>query len=182
MAIIAVIVAIVVTDFAIGGADEPEPENLALLGPGAAAATPIPPTPVGPSPTVPPTLAPTPSGGPIAEMRDAKRKEDLDRIRSALEEYNDEEDEYPSTGGNAQTTCNYPDIDALCKLKDLIDPIPTDPRGDPGTNGYWYVSDGETFTLIAEMELAANATPERCDESLAEMLEKSNLYCLRDSD
>jgi len=184
MAIAAVVVAIVVTDSVMGGADEPEPENLAPLGPGAAAATPIPPTAAAgmPAPTVAPTQTPTPITGPVAEMRDARRMEDLGLLKAALAEYYEEEDEYPSTGGNIQTVCNYPEIDALCEIEDLIDPIPTDPSGDPGKNGYWYTSDGKTFTLIAGMELEANATPGRCPELAARHTDKDNLYCLRDTD
>ena len=55
----------------------------------------------------------------------------LEQIAAALEKYYDKKKEYPTTGGNLQTVCTYEEIDAGCKLKDFLDPIPADPRGDP---------------------------------------------------
>ncbi len=190
MAVVAVIFAILVTDLAVGGADEPEPENLAYLGPGVAAATLIPPTVVRPSPTptatpsepsstTATTPAPTAEDETTAEVRDSRRKADLESVKDALAEYYEEEDEYPTTEGNIQTLCVYEETDVLCDLEDLLDPIPTDPRGEARTNGYWYASDGKTFTLIAGMELKANADPDDCPESAAKHTKMDNLYCLR---
>ena len=174
--IIAVVTAIVATDLATGGADEPKSENQAGLGPGVAAATPRPKTPLPLPSTITPTAGPTTVPGPIAELRDKTRKDALATVQAALEQYYDKKKEYPSTSGNAQTMCNYPDIDALCKIKDFLDPIPADPLGDQATNGYWYVSDGKTYTLIAGMELPENVTPQGCPK--VPVSTKTSLYCL----
>jgi len=174
--IIAVVTAIVATDLATGGADEPKSENQAGLGPGVAAATPRPKTPLPLPSTITPTAGPTTVPGPIAELRDKTRKDDLATVQAALEQYYAKKKEYPSTGGNAQTLCNYQDIDALCKIEDFLDSIPADPRGDQATNGYWYVSDGKTYTLIAEMEIAGNVTPQGCPK--VPVSTKTNLYCV----
>jgi len=187
-AIAAVVITIVVTDLTTGGAHEPKPESQAALGTRVAAATPFPRTPIPttlPLPTNTPvsTVGPTTVPGPVAEARDKTRKDDLERMAAALEKYYDKKKEYPNTGANLQTVCTYQEIDAYCKMKDFIDPIPADPRGDPGANGYWYNSDGKSYTLIAEMELPANATPQSCPESIVKNLKqvKTNLYCISGS-
>jgi len=191
-AIAAVVIAIVITDLSTGGADEPNPEDQVAV-PSGAAATPLPRTPVPRTvlPTVPLTTSPTPAAtaastavpGEIAEARDNTRKDDLQQMAAALEKYYDKKKEYPTTGGNLQTACIYQEIDAGCKMKDFIDPIPSDPRGDAGANGYWYNSDGKSYTLIADMELPANATPQDCPDEAVKNLKdaKTNLYCVRAS-
>jgi hypothetical protein len=173
-----VIIVIIATDFAFfGNADEPKPENQAPPAPTVGAVTPLPATYV-PAATETPTPPPTAVTGIAAQMRDQARKDDIEKIRIALEKYHEKEGAYPDTSSNAQTACNYQDVDALCKLKDYLDPVPTDPQGDPGQNGYWYISDGTTFTLVAGMDMATNATPTTCDPHLTESLKKSNLYCV----
>lgn len=179
-AIAAVVLAIAAFDLAFGGADAEEPENLAPPAPGVAAPTPRPRTAAPPAATSTATAMPTPTvePGPAAQMRDTTRKRDLQEIEDALERYYRKKKEYPSTSGNVQTACKYSDIDALCKLKDFLDPIPTDPVGDPGENGYWYASDGKTYMVIAAMELAENASPTACPEIVVDFVERGNLLCI----
>jgi hypothetical protein len=183
--IVAVVAAIIATDLATGGAHEPKLENMAPPLPSGAASplprTPAPTTARTPASTRTPTAAPTTISGPIAAARDKTRKDDIERIAAALEKYYDKKKEYPSTGGNLQTVCVYKDDDAGCKLEDFIDPIPTDPLGDSTANGYWYASDGKAYTLIAAMELPANAMPQNCPEAAAKHTKKTNLYCLSGS-
>ena len=176
--IVAVVAAIIATDLATGGAHEPKPENQAALGPGAAAATSRPKTPLPPTSTRTPTAAPTTVSGPVVEARDKTRKDDLERMAAALEKYYDKKKEYPSTGGNLQSVCIYKDVDAYCKVEDFIDPIPADPLGDPAANGYWYASDGKSYTLIAAMEMPADAMAQNCPEAAPKHTKKANLYCL----
>ena len=173
VAIVAVVIAIVAMDFTFNGTDEPKPENLAPPVPSVRAYTPLPATYV-PPPTDTPTPGPTAISGAVAQVRDQRRKDDLEKTRAALEAYHAKNGDYPSTGNNVQSFCTYKDIDALCKLKDFLDPIPM----DPDQSSYSYVSDGKTFTLIAVMDDPANATPTKCDARFAEHLKKSNLYCL----
>jgi type II secretory pathway pseudopilin PulG len=141
-------------------------------------------TPVSPTPLVPPaaetpTFAPTAVPSDVAQARDQTRISDLHKIAVALEQYKSDKGEYPSTGDNVQSGCSYPDLDALCKLKDYLDPIPSDPAGDPVVvNGYWYVSDGKTFTLIAGVDLAADGTPAKCEQGFYDHTKKTDLYCL----
>jgi hypothetical protein len=179
--IVAVVAAVIATDLATGGASEPNPENQATPGPTIAALTPRPRNTLPPASTRTPTAAPTTVSGPVVEARDKTRKDDIARVAAALEKYYDKKKEYPSTGGNLQSMCVYKDDDAGCKLKDFIDPIPTDPLGDPAANGYWYASDGKAYTLIAAMELPANAMPQNCPEAAAKHTKKTNLYCLSGS-
>jgi len=132
--------------------------------------TPIPTGTRGPSPTPGPTLTPTPIPTPApappgAEERDATRKADLEDLRDALEEYRDEHDSYPETGGSIQTLCVYEEIDAGCKLEEFLDPLPIDPLGDRHEDGYWYASDGESFVVISQYEAAPPPAEARCEET-----------------
>ena len=168
-------------DIALGGPSNPQPANSAPppeVIRATIAALPVTPTVYVPAATDTPTPGPTAVPGVVAQQRDQQRLEDLAKIKAALEQYRNDKGEYPSTGGNIQTACTYKDIDALCELGDLLDPIPTDPMGDPVDNGYWYISDGKTFTIIAGMDSPANALPAKCAEGVAQHTKKSNLYCL----
>lgn len=183
-AIVAVVVIVFVTDLAMDGGEGSEPENDAALGPGVAAASPLPPTETAPtvapttSAALTPTAAPTAVSNTVASMRDETRKADLAAIKAALAKYHDEEDEYPDTGGNIATACIFPDLDPLCDLD--LDPLPSDPRGDPSKNGYWYKSDGKTYVVMAEVELPQNATPTVCPDNVNASLDRENLYCVTD--
>jgi len=180
-AVIVVIVAALGTDLAFGGPSKPKVDNTAPPPEIARAtidAAPVSPTPYVPQPTSTPTAAPTSVPGGVATVRDETRWGDLMKIFVALEQYREEEGEYPSNGGAIQTMCTYQEFDAGCKLKDFLDPLPEDPLGDPAKNGYWYSSDGKTFTIIAGMDSPANATPEKCEQRFAEHTAKTNLYCV----
>lgn len=102
----------------------------------------------GPSPTPGPTATPDPAGG----SRDLERLIDLTAVEQALDEYREENGSYPSTDGNIQTLCAFTEFDRGCALLDVLDPLPSDPRGDPGSNGYWYTSDGTSFVVYAQRE------------------------------
>jgi hypothetical protein len=58
--------------------------------------------------------------------------------------------------------------------------LPSDPRGDPSKNGYWYASDGRTYTVIAEVELPQNASPTVCPANVSKSLGREYLYCVTD--
>jgi hypothetical protein len=113
---------------------------------------PVPTATAGPSPTpAPPTSTPPPSPG--GGERDLTRLQDLATIQDALEEYREENGSYPDNDGNVQSLCVFPDTDAGCELEDVLSSIPNDPLGEPlAENGYWYASDGDTFTVYAQRE------------------------------
>ncbi len=141
-------------------------------------ATPVSPTPLVPPVAETPTLAPTAVPNDVAQTRDQTRISDLHKIAVALEQYKADKGEYPSTSDNPQSVCVYPDLDALCEIKDYLDPIPSDPADDAPANGYWYVSDGKTFTLIAGVDSSADGTPATCEQRFYDHTQKTNLYCL----
>ena len=107
----------------------------------------------GPSPTEEPgapTDTPEPGGG--EEERDATRQDDLTSLAFGLEAYRQENDAYPTTDGNVQSLCVFPG-DAACALEDILGDLPNDPLGEPASeNGYWYASDGATYTVWAQRE------------------------------
>jgi hypothetical protein len=180
-AVIVVIVAALGTDLAFGGPSKPKVDNAAPppeVARATIAAAPVSPTPYVPPPTATPTAAPTALPEFIAQSRDKTRLDDLAKIAGALEQYREQEGEYPSNGGAIQTMCTYQEFDAGCKLKDVLDPLPEDPLGDPAKNGYWYSSDGKGFALIAAVDSPANATPDKCEKRFSEHTRKTNLYCL----
>jgi hypothetical protein len=121
-----------------------------------ATATPFTPGPTftpGPSPTMEPAEATATieavTGG---RDRDVTRVQDLAAVVQALEQYRGEHGDYPSTAGNIQTLCAFTDVDKGCDLSEVLSPLPEDPLGDAGTNGYWYASNGATYILYAQRE------------------------------
>jgi hypothetical protein len=97
--------------------------------------------------------------------RDEQRLMELEAIAGVLERYRQGTRGLPSTGGNVQTLCAYPE-DAGCAVFEPGDAV-VDPLGEPLLNGYWYVSDGERATVFAlsetesEPDLASCAFYER---------------------
>jgi hypothetical protein len=180
-ALAAVLIAIVATDLITGGHSESPPPlgtayptSEAVAGP-RPTRTPRPPT-ATPHPLTP-TVTPTPRPG--ASERDAQRRLDLERIRAALEEYYKKKDSYPSTGGNIQTLCAYEKVDAGCKLSDFLDPLPAaDPLGEPLLNGYWYASDGKSFTVYALQEAPPAPDVPQCEKP-EEIERAKRVFCVR---
>lgn len=155
----------------------------------AEAETPVPldtatPETTGPTATEGPTSTP---GGPTptaevqvsteGEERDIQRQYDLALLGQALEEYHEGEGDYPDSGGNIQTLCAFPDIDVACELGDILTPLPDDPKGDPGANGYWYASDGSSYVIYAQRESEAF---EACEEHPDHLQEFDSVFCLQE--
>jgi hypothetical protein len=72
-------------------------------------------------------------------------------------------------------------LDALCVLlsqvggnKDAF----ADPSGDPGQDGYWYTSNGTSFTLVGSFE-GQVAPEEECTQEEAARVSRINLACFR---
>jgi hypothetical protein len=182
--VMAIVLAIVLTDVATGGETEtPSPLGADIV------VTP------GSGVVIVPTLAPI--EGPTAEsavatrepsneadalIRDALRVQDLDALQTALAEYRDRFGEYPNTGGGMQTMCAYQDIDKGCDLKEVLseseEDVLIDPLGDPLANGYWYVSDGASYTIWTLREGPGNAGDPVCTEVPAQLVQKGSLFCV----
>lgn len=77
--------------------------------------------------------------------RDARRKGDLETIRSGIELYRADCNSYPTGSLGTSLTGN-----CLGALNTYISEIPTDPIS--ATRNYVYSSDGVTYTLCASME------------------------------
>jgi hypothetical protein len=141
-----------------------------LLVPAGATATTAP-----PAEAVPPEATPAPPG---AAERDAERRSEVARLAAALADYKAKNGSYPSTGNNVQSACVYEEIDALCRFKaELGAGTFLDPFGDPHKYGYWYASDGKSFTLYALLE-SAPGPGEMC-EGPGDLADKPNLYCVQ---
>ncbi|MEX1255273.1 MAG: type II secretion system protein GspG [Dehalococcoidia bacterium] len=133
----------------------------------------------GPSPTEEPgapTATEEPGGG--EEERDVARQEDLTRLAFGLEAYRQENDAYPTTDGNVQSLCVFPG-DAACELEEIIGDLPNDPLGEPASeNGYWYASDGDTYTVWAQRE--TDTVPE-CPDHPSHLEGVDSLQCAQGS-
>lgn len=120
-----------------------------------------------------PTIVPTPTPDPLAQTRrDGERIAHLEEIASALDEYFERNGRYPPAE-NIQTLCVY-SFDSGCALKDVLDPLPTDPS--PG-RAYWLNSDGLTFYfVVARMETPP--PPSDCPPLPGDFGDPSQYYCL----
>lgn len=112
------------------------------------------------------TSSPPTAPGTPAE-RDLQRQRDLAALEEVIREYEAQFGELPSNGGRRQTLCVYRHIDAGCALREVLPNLPTDPLGNSTATGYWYVSDGETFVLIARLEAATETDP-ACPQSVVD--------------
>ena len=133
----------------------------------------------GPSPTQgPPTATPVPEPG--GEERDLIRQGDLQSVQESLEEYRAENGSYPSTENNIQTLCIF-ESDEGCALEEVLQPIPVDPLDPPGEpsadNGYWYTSDGDSYTVFAQRE--GEALPECAAEHPEHLQHIDSLLCVQ---
>jgi hypothetical protein len=136
-----------------------------------------------PGATAAPSATAAPAGPTATEVsqvdagdRDQVRSQDLTQLQAVLEQYKTKhDDKYPSTGGGIQTLCVYKDADKGCALEDVLSTLPTDPLGDASTNGYWYKSDGTTYTLYAQRE--SNAVPQ-CPDHPQHLQKFKSLMCV----
>lgn len=172
------IVVLVIIVVQLCGREEVEPQAQATQPP-PQNTTPEPelPTPTpGPSPTPgPPTDTPTPQPG--GAQRDVIRQQDLQDLQQALEEYHDEHGEYPNSDGNIQSLCVFEETDVGCQLRDVLDPLPIDPLGEPASeNGYWYASDGDEYIIYAQRE--ADEVP-ACPEHPDHLAQFDSLICVQ---
>ena len=178
-----VVLAILLTDVATGGDTEsPPPLGSSIeVTPGSRVV--VVPTLV-PLETPPPVIAATttPSSEADALARDTHRLDDLALLPAALAKYKERFDEYPANGGNVQTMCAYQDLDIGCDLKEVLsdgeEDILEDPLGESLVNGYWYASDGETYTIWALREGPANPGDPVCAESVPHLRDKGPLFCI----
>ncbi len=133
--------------------------------------------------TVPPGAeAVTDTGAPYVPPggleRDAKRRSDLLRIVASLNQYREQHGSVPDTGGNTKTACAYVELDPLCVFEsDLGIETLRDPRNDTGRYGYWYTSDGQSFTIYATFEGPVDAQT-NCAPKGEDISRKPNLVCI----
>ena len=140
-----------------------------------AQATPAPTFTAGPPPTAGPDQATaTQAAQAGGEERDDIRLSDLDAVAQALALFELDKGNYPDTGGSIQSLCVFKEFDQGCDLEDVLTPLPSDPLGDPAINGYWYVSDGATYTVYAQRE--ADAAPE-CAEHPDHLKKFESVMC-----
>ena len=123
----------------------------------------------GPEP--PPTEAAT--SATTSTERDTQRRANLEEVSVALGKYHDKHGSYPSTSGNVQSLCAYPE-DAGCALGKFLKTLPSDSLGD--NFGYWYASDGSAYTLYTALE---SPPPDGlCPDKPEHLAEVQYLWCI----
>jgi hypothetical protein len=108
-----------------------------------------------------------------APQRDAQRRQDLEHVRIALVAHYQEHGAFPNTNNNVQTLCQGGD-EAGCKLNEFLRPVPADPRGGIVNQGYWYKSNGESFTVYAQLEVGAR----ECDDVPSALTYNDKMVCI----
>ena len=129
---------------------------------------------------LPRSLAPEPtpiavSAAEAARQRDVARLQDLDEIERTIATYVAEGNALPSTGGDVQSVCVFRELDAGCAFRTVAE-LPEDPLGDAGINGYFYSSDGVTYSIYAQRE--TDAVPV-CDERPEFLVQFDALLCVK---
>ncbi len=175
-----VVLAVVLTDVATGGDAEPPPSlgsDIAVT-PGTRVVVIPSPAAIG-TPTSEAAPTATPSSEADALARDAERLRELALLRASLAEYRDRFDKYPSTGGQIQTLCRYEKLDKGCDLKKVLDADEVGILEDPLSvdKGYWYASDGETYTIWMLREGPANPGDPVCSQIPPGFSGMSSLFC-----
>ena len=118
-------------------------------------------------PTAVVTVPPGAQGS--AADRDQQRRTDVLVLYQAANALKAQDGSFPSTNGNVQTVCTYKDVDAACKLADVLPgDIPHDPFG--ANAGYWYSSDGDSVAIYASLE-GDIPDDQKCNTSDAELAE-----------
>jgi hypothetical protein len=124
------------------------------------------------TPTTTPQGTATPEPGAEPAALDQRRREDLETTADALAQYRSEHRAYPEAR-YLQSLCRYPG-DAGCALKEQLIAVPIDPNPQ---STYYYLSDGQSFTLFAVMQTPSDdqACP---DPRPTDLEDVPNLYCV----
>jgi 4-amino-4-deoxy-L-arabinose transferase-like glycosyltransferase len=131
---------------------------------------------------LPAEAATEPRPDPNSEIRtrDEERRSDLAVLASALKSLLEAQGGYPSTNGNIQSACRYRAIDQLCVLEPEVGSDAfLDPRGNQEKYGYWYKSDGKTYSLFASMEGPVADTESCPPERHLQAENVKNVLCVR---
>jgi hypothetical protein len=178
-----IVLAILLTDLATGGHAKPPPALGSSLQVTPGARTVIVPT-LAPIQTPTAVILPTrtPSSEADALARDAQRLQDLASLEATLAKYRDRFGKYPDTDANIQTMCAYKELDKGCDLKKVLNEdeqhILADPLGEPLANGYWYASDGDSYTIWMRREGPEKPGEPICPEVIPHLKDKAPLFCI----
>lgn len=111
------------------------------------------------------TVVLTSIGGGRIKARDARRLNDMNEIKKALELYYADNYQYPPMSGGAYTStsnCGLRWCDLETALEPYIPVLPRDPLGDQADYRYYYDSDSgdsyQTYGLMARLEHPDNYT------------------------
>ena len=111
-------------------------------------------------------------------VRDEERKSDLATVAASIVEYRERTGGVPSTSDNVEEVCFYLTLAEICWQESSLPPEEFfDPRGELQF-GYWYASDGTSFTLYASLE-GLVPIGRSCAAPSQLFVDTPNLYCVR---
>ncbi len=115
--------------------------------------------------------------GARAKARDAKRKADLRSLRTAIEQYANDNGQYPATSGALHDpgctgeNCSYAISTLTTSLASYLSPIPHDPIASrlntyfptvPSDYNYARVSPGSGYGILMNFDDSTSSSPHRC--------------------
>ena len=109
--------------------------------------------------------------------RDVERRQDLERLSIALEACALETGGYPDSEGQLEVFWTESTFADVCLAEMFLPDLPRDPLGVPERDGYWYLSDGSSFTLVALQELTPSAAT-NCPIRVRPPSDPQGRYCL----
>jgi hypothetical protein len=122
----------------------------------------------------------TPTPNPMAAHDDSGRRIDADNITAASFRYYQDHGSYPFGAPGVHALCADKSVDPGCQFEAYLNPVPMDARGDPAQNGYWYESDGLSYTLYMAMESGDGLDESGCPQPRPkELANVAHLYCAR---
>ena len=111
-----------------------------------------------------------------AKARDARRKQDLDSIRTAVEIYNNDHSTYKIAGtGSAGTSCGWFNYQGGVYTKTIaqglldagmLGGIVIDPLGKTTGRAYMYYTDGKNYSIYASLERPNSQDKAACDKNV----------------
>ncbi len=109
--------------------------------------------------------------------RDEQRRQDLNRLRDGLNLCARTTGAYPDSDGQLEVLWTESTIADVCLVELFLPALPRDPLGVPERDGYWYLSDGSSFTLVALQELTSSAAT-NCPMRVRPPSDPQGRYCL----
>lgn len=113
-------------------------------------------------------------GSATRRSRDARRKSDMEQLRSALEMYRADNNRYPSTGGAWQNLNTTLQAALVTGAVVYLPALPQDPRNS--TQQYRFQSSTSSYCIVANLEVSDTSNISTCSTAGAGGLPSYTTY------